>query len=288
MRKTQRLRELLASDGIVMAGGAHDAFSARLVEQAGFELCVVTGAGVAACRGYPDVGLVTLEEMTRNARYIADALTIPVIIDADNGYGNAINVVRTVKEFEHAGVSGIHLEDQVWPKRCGHMFGKTLIPKEEMCQKLKAALDAREDPDFVIIARCDAMLVNGLDDVIDRCDAYIEAGADMLFCEVREDMDEIIAVANHFKDRVPLHWNHSPSPMVPRMSAKEVEALGYKTCCFYVQSLMAAAKTMQEVLGQIYKTGTSEGVVEQMIGFDELWEINDMASIRDMEKKYAV
>ena len=191
MRKTQRLRELLASDGIVMAGGAHDAFSARLVEQAGFELCVVTGAGVAACRGYPDVGLVTLEEMTRNARYIADALTIPVIIDADNGYGNAINVVRTVKEFEHAGVSGIHLEDQVWPKRCGHMFGKTLIPKEEMCQKLKAALDAREDPDFVIIARCDAMLVNGLDDVIDRCDAYIEAGADMLFCEVREDMDEI-------------------------------------------------------------------------------------------------
>ena len=144
MRKTQRLRQLLASDGIVMAGGAHDACSARLVEQAGFELGVVTGAGGAACRGYPDVGLVTLEEMTRNARYIADALTIPVIVDADNGYGNAINVVRTVKEFEHAGVSGIHLEDQVWPKRCGHMFGKTLIPKEEMCQKLKAAQDALE------------------------------------------------------------------------------------------------------------------------------------------------
>ena len=287
MRKTQRLRQLLASDGIVMAGGAHDAFSARLVEQADFELCVVTGAGVAACRGYPDVGLVTLEEMTRNARYIADALTIPVIVDADNGYGNAINVVRTVKEFEHAGVSGIHLEDQVWPKRCGHMFGKTLIPKEEMCQKLKAAQEAREDPEFVLIARCDAMLVNGLDDVLERCDAYVEAGADMLFCEVRDSMDEVKAVADHFRGRVPLHWNHSPSPMVPRLSAKEVEALGFKTCCFYVQSLMAAAKTMQEVLAEIRKSGTSEGIASRMIDFDELWEINDMASIRELEKKYA-
>jgi 2-methylisocitrate lyase-like PEP mutase family enzyme len=287
MRKTQRLRQLLASDGIVMAGGAHDAFSARLVEQAGFELCVVTGAGVAACRGYPDVGLVTLEEMTRNARYIADALTIPVIVDADNGYGNAINVVRTVKEFEHAGVSGIHLEDQVWPKRCGHMFGKTLIPKEEMCQKLKAAQEAREDPEFVLIARCDAMLVNGLDDVLERCDAYVEAGADMLFCEVRDSMDEVKAVADHFRGRVPLHWNHSPSPMVPRLSAKEVEALGFKTCCFYVQSLMAATKTMQEVLAEIRKSGTSEGIASRMIDFDELWEINDMASIRELEKKYA-
>ncbi|PPR64289.1 MAG: 2,3-dimethylmalate lyase [Alphaproteobacteria bacterium MarineAlpha4_Bin2] len=288
MSKTRKLRELLARDGIVMGGGAHDAFSARLVEQAGFELCVVTGAGVAACRGYPDVGLVTLEEMTRNARYIADAVGIPVIIDADNGYGNAINVVRTVREFEHAGVAGIHLEDQTWPKRCGHMFGKALIAKEEMCQKLKAAQDARADDNFVIIARCDAMLVNGLDDVLDRCNAYIEAGADMLFCEVRESKEEIEAVAAAFKDKVPLHWNHSPSPMVPRLSAKQVEAMGFKTCCFYVQSLMAAAKTMREVLAEIRKSGTSEGVVDRMIGFDELWEINDMSSIREMEQKYAV
>ena len=288
MRKTRKLRELLARDGVVMGGGAHDAFSARLAEQAGFELCVVTGAGVAACRGYPDVGLVTLEEMTRNARYIADAVGIPVVIDADNGYGNAINVVRTVREFEHAGVAGIHLEDQTWPKRCGHMLGKALIPKEEMCKKLQAAQDAREDKDFVIIARCDAILVNGLDDVLDRCNAYVEAGADMLFCEVRESMDEIEAVAREFKDKVPLHWNHSPSPMVPRLSAEQVEALGFKTCCFYVQSLMAAAKTMQEVMAEIRESGTSEGVVDRMIGFDELWEINDMSSIRDMEQKYAV
>jgi 2-methylisocitrate lyase-like PEP mutase family enzyme len=288
MRKTQRLRQLLAGDGIVMGGGAHDAFSARIVEQAGFDLCVVTGAGVAACRGYPDVGLVTLEEMTRNARYIADAIAIPVIVDADNGYGNAINVVRTVREFEHAGVAGLHLEDQTWPKRCGHMMGKTVIEKDEMCQKLHAAQDAREDPDFVIIARCDAMLVNGLDDVLARGDAYIEAGADMLFCEVRDSMDEVRALASHFKDRVPLHWNYSPSPMVPRLSAKEVEALGYKTCCFYVQSLMSAAKTMQEVMAEIRKTGSAETIEHRMIGFEDLWDINDMASIREMERKYAV
>jgi 2-methylisocitrate lyase-like PEP mutase family enzyme len=168
------------------------------------------------------------------------------------------------------------------------MFGKTVIPKEEMCQKLHAAQDAREDPDFVIIARCDAMLVNGLDDVLERGDAYIEAGADMLFCEVRDSMEEVEALAGHFKGRVPLHWNYSPSPMVPRLTAKEVEALGYKTCCFYVQSLMAAAKTMQEVLADIRKTGSAEAVEERMIGFEELWEINDMASIRDMERKYAV
>lgn len=288
MQPTQQLRQLLAADGLVLAGGAHDAFSARLVQQAGFRLCVVTGAGVAACRGYPDVGLVTLEEMTRNARYVADAVDIPVIVDADNGYGNAINVVRTVQEFERAGVAGLHIEDQTWPKRCGHMFGKSVVPMEEMCQKIRAAQDAKRDPDFVIIARCDALLVNGLDDVLARGDAYIEAGADMLFCEVRDSMDEIKAIAGHFSGRIPLHWNHSPSPMVPRLPAKEVEALGFKTCCFYAQTLMAAAKTMQEVLAEIFATGTSESIADRMIAFDELWEINDMGTIREMESKYAV
>lgn len=288
MKATQKLRELLAGDGIVLAGGAHDAFSARLVEQAGFKMGVVTGAGVAACRGYPDVGLVSMEEMTRNARYIADAVDIPVVIDADNGYGNALNVMRTVQEFENAGVAGIHIEDQTWPKRCGHMFGKSVIPKEEMAQKIRAALDARRDPDFVIIARCDALLPNGLDDVLARGEAYIEAGADMLFCEVRDSMEEIETIARTFRSRVPLHWNHSPSPMVPRLSAKEVEALGFKTCCFYVQALMAGVKTMQRVLAHIHANGTSAGLEDDMIEFDELWDLLGIAKVREMEKKYAV
>src|ERR1041385_9005855 len=159
-----KLRKLLEGDRIVVGGGAHDALSARIVEQTGFPLCVVTGAGVSMCRGYPDVGLVTMEEMVRNARYIAEAVEIPVLVDADNGYGNAINVRRTVREFERAGVAGIHIEDQVWPKRCGHMFGKRLIPKDEMAGKIKAAVDARHDGDFLIIARCDALMVNGIED----------------------------------------------------------------------------------------------------------------------------
>src|SRR5688500_2485164 len=194
-----KLRTLLAQDGIVLGGGAHDALSARIVEQVGYPLCVVTGAGVSMCRGYPDVGLVTMEEMVANARYIAEAVDIPVVVDADNGYGNAINVRRTVREFERAGVAGIHIEDQVWPKRCGHMFGKRLIAKEEMAGKIKAALDARHDSDFVIIARCDAIMVNGLDDTLDRGEAYLEAGADMLFFEMRESMDEMRAIAERFR-----------------------------------------------------------------------------------------
>ncbi|HAT35742.1 MAG TPA: carboxyvinyl-carboxyphosphonate phosphorylmutase, partial [Rhodospirillaceae bacterium] len=159
MKATAQLRQLLAQDGLVLAGGAHDAMTAQLVEQVGFQLCVVTGAGTSVCRGYPDIGLLSMEEMVTNARYIAEAVDIPVIVDADNGYGNALNARRTVRAFEAAGIAGIHIEDQTWPKRCGHMMGKSLIPKEEMAQKLRAALDARRDDDFVIIARCDAYLV---------------------------------------------------------------------------------------------------------------------------------
>ncbi|MGY9107232.1 MAG: isocitrate lyase/PEP mutase family protein, partial [Alphaproteobacteria bacterium] len=215
MRTTTKLRQLLAEDGLILAGGSHDAMTAQLVEQVGFRLCVVTGAGTSVCRGYPDIGLLSMEEMVTNARYIAEAVEIPVIVDADNGYGNALNTRRTVRAFEAAGVAGIHIEDQTWPKRCGHMSGKSLIAKEEMVQKLRAALEARRDPDFVIIARCDAYLVNGIEDVFARGDAYIEAGVDMLFCEVADNLDDTRAIASHFKDRIPLLYNHSPSPIVP-------------------------------------------------------------------------
>lgn len=281
-----KFRKLLAAPGIVIGGGAHDALSARMVEQAGFPLCVVTGAGVSMCRGYPDVGLVTMEEMVRNARYIAEAVEIPVVVDADNGYGNAINVRRTVREFERAGVAGIHIEDQVWPKRCGHMFGKKLIPAEEMVQKIHSALDARRDKDFAIIARCDAVMVEGLDKALERGDRYVEAGADMIWLEMRESLDELKAIANHFRGRAPLVFNHSPSGMVPRLELKELEALGFKTACFYVHALMAACKTMQEVLAEIKRSGNSLSVWDRMIGFDEFWELAGLKDIRELEKKY--
>jgi 2,3-dimethylmalate lyase len=286
MRATARLRQLLSGNKLVLGGGAHDALSARIVEQVGYPLCVVTGAGVSMCRGYPDVGLLTMEETVDNARYIAEAVDIPVVCDADNGYGNAINAMRTVRAFEQAGVAGIHIEDQVWPKRCGHMFGKRIIPKEEMVQKIHAAIDARRDPDFVIIARCDALMVNGLDDMLDRGEAYLRAGADMLFFEMRESMDEIRAIAERFRGRVPLHFNHSPSGMVPRLNVSEIEAMGFKTACFYVHALMAACKVMREVLTEIKETGNSLSVWDRMVKFDEFWELADLRKIRELEKKY--
>lgn len=286
MRMTKRLREMLAAPGIVLGGGAHDGLSARIVEQVGYPLCVVTGAGTSMCRGLPDIGLVTMPEMVENARYIAEAVRIPVVVDADNGYGNAINARRTVREFERAGVAGIHIEDQVWPKRCGHMFGKRLIPRDEMVGKIKAALDARHDNDFVIIARCDALMVNGIEDTLDRGEAYLEAGADMLFFEMRESMEEIEAMAARFRGRVPLHFNHSPSGMVPRLHVSEIEKLGFKTACFYVHALMAACKVMREVLTEIKETGNSLSVWDRMVKFDDFWEIAGLKDYRALEKKY--
>ena len=288
MQGPARLRKLLAQDGIVLGGGAHDALSALIVEQAGYPLCVVTGAGVSVCRGYPDVGLLTMEENVANARYIAEAVSIPVIVDADNGYGNAINARRAVRSFEQAGVAGIHIEDQTWPKRCGHMFGKQVIPMDEMAQKIRAACDARRNPDFVIIARCDALMVNGLEDTIARGEAYIEAGADMLFFEVRESLDEIRSIADHFRGRVPLHYNHSPSGMVPLLHVSEIEAMGFKTAAFYVHALMAACKTMREVLTEIRETGNSESMWNRMVGFDEFWNIVGLPEVRKLENQYGV
>lgn len=287
MGSRKRLRELLQGREIVLAGGAHDALSARIVQSAGFPLCVVTGAGMSMVRGYPDLGLMTMNEAVETVGYIAEAVEIPVISDADNGYGNALNVRRTVRAFERAGAAGIHIEDQVWPKRCGHMSGKRLIPAEEMAQKIRAALEARRDPDFVIIARCDALLVNGLEDTLSRGEAYLKAGADMLFFEMRDSLDEIHAIADRFCRRIPLHWNHSPSEMVPRLEVGELQRLGFKTACFYVQALMAACKTMREVLVEIKRTGNTVSVSERMVGFDQFWEICGLSDMRELETRYA-
>ena len=164
MTQTQKLRELLKQDGLVVGAGAHDAMTAHIIEQVGFPLCFVTGAGISMTRGYADYGLMSMSEVVSECRYIAEAVDIPVVSDADNGYGNPLNVRRTVREFEQAGIAGIHIEDQVWPKRCGHMEGKRVVPKEEMVQKIKAALDARRDPNFVIFARCDALMTRRIDE----------------------------------------------------------------------------------------------------------------------------
>src|SRR5690606_31812713 len=191
-----RLRELLAGPGPVVAPGAYDALSARPVEQAGFDVVYMTGFGTTASLiGRPDVGLLSGTEMVDNARRIAAAVDVPVIADADTGYGNAINVVRTVQSYEQAGVAGVHIEDQVMPKKCGHMSGKAVIGADEMVGKIRAAVSARRDPDFVVIARTDAAAVEGLDAALERARAYAEAGADLLFVEAPTSEDDIARVA---------------------------------------------------------------------------------------------
>jgi carboxyvinyl-carboxyphosphonate phosphorylmutase len=287
MSARRTLRTLIEQKNALVVPGAYDGVSARLVERAGFPAVYMTGYGTSASRlGLPDLGYAGLAEMADHARNLAAAVAIPLIADADTGYGNALNTQRAVREFERAGVAGIHIGDQVWPKRCGHMFGKRLIAKDEMVGKLKAALDARHDADFVIIARCDAIMVNGIEDTLDRGEAYLEAGADMLFFEMRESMEEMRAIADRFRGRVPLHFNHSPSGMVPRLHVSEIEALGFKTACFYVHALMAACKVMREVLTEIKETGNTLTVWDRMVKFDEFWEIAGLAEYRTLEKRY--
>src|SRR5438105_15203501 len=204
MPNTTRLRELLVQRDLLVAPGAYDALSARLIAQAGFPAVYMTGFGTAASvLGQPDVGLLTMSEMVSRAAAIAAVIAsvagnLPLIADADTGYGNPINVRRTIHEYERAGVAGLHIEDQVWPKKCGHMEGKQVIPKDEMVQKIRAAVDARQDPEFVIIARTDANAVNSLEDALRRGKAYHEAGADVIFIEASRSMAELRSIAAAF------------------------------------------------------------------------------------------
>jgi 2-methylisocitrate lyase-like PEP mutase family enzyme len=196
MRRTTQFRRLLEGKAILVAPGAFDGLSARLIEKAGFPLVYVTGGGIARSTGYPDMGLLTMSEVVVRVKNIVDVTEIPVIADADTGYGNALNVIRTVREFETVGVAGIHIEDQITPKKCGHYEGKSLVSEEEMIKKIEAAREARSDPDFVIIARTDARAVEGLEKAIQRGKRYAGAGADMIFVEAPQSVDEIRKIAN--------------------------------------------------------------------------------------------
>jgi 2-methylisocitrate lyase-like PEP mutase family enzyme len=286
--QTAKLRALLRGEGLVVGAGAYDGLTARIVEKAGFDVCFVTGAGVSMSHGYADAGLLCVEEVVSTCRYIAEAVRVPVIVDMDNGYGNAMSVWRAIRLFEQAGVAGIHFEDQAWPKRCGHLAGKRLVTKEEMVQKIHAALDAREDPDFLIMARCDAVAVSGLKDALDRAEAYVAAGTDMLWFEMRNDMQEIEAMARQFKARVPLHFNHSSSGKVPRLSLTEIEKLGFKTVGYHAHAANAMAKTAFEILTEIRKTGNTTAIWDRIGNFEEFYNICGLQEIQAMEKKYGV
>jgi methylisocitrate lyase len=268
-----------------MVPGAHDAFTARLIEQAGFPACYMTGAGtVAALLGMPDVGLITMTEMVMNARYIARALTIPLICDADTGYGNAINAMRTIREYEAAGVAGIHLEDQVFPKKCGHMEGKVLVPLEEMVGKIRAACEAREDPDFVIIARTDSRAVEGADAAIRRARAYAEAGADVIFPEAPQSREELARFAREIP--APLLANMTEFGKTPLMSAGELERLGYRLVLYPVSALRIAHRAIQELLAQIKRTGSQEACLDRMAHRQELYELVGLPTVHAAERRF--
>jgi 2-methylisocitrate lyase-like PEP mutase family enzyme len=224
--KASELRELLRRDGIVTAPGAYDCITARLIEQAGFSAVYMTGAGTAAALGYPDYGLLTMSEMVENAGRIAAAVRTPVIADADTGYGNELNVVRTVREYEQRGVAGIHIEDQAFPKKCGHLENKVIIPLEDYVAKIRAAATAKRDPDFLIIARTDARAVLGFEEAILRANASLDAGADMAFVEAPESLEEVAAVPRLV--RGPCLLNMVWRGKTPDVAIDDAQAMGYK------------------------------------------------------------
>jgi 2-methylisocitrate lyase-like PEP mutase family enzyme len=226
MNQATQFRALLRRDGMVIAPGAYDCITARLIERAGFETVYMTGAGTAARFGYPDFGLVTMSEMVMNAGQIAAAVALPVIADADTGYGNELNVVRTVREYERAGIGGIHIEDQGFPKKCGHLDDKEIVSREDWLAKIRAAAASRRDPDFTIIARTDARGVAGFDEAIARANAALAAGADMAFVEAPQTLEEVAAVPRLVKG--PCLLNVVRAGKTPEIEFGDAERMGYK------------------------------------------------------------
>jgi carboxyvinyl-carboxyphosphonate phosphorylmutase len=281
-----RLRELLAGDTLVVAPGAFDALSARLVEAAGFPAVYMTGFGTsAALLGRPDVGLLTMTEMVQAAGRIRAAVEVPVVADADTGYGNALNVIRTVREYEAAGVAAIHLEDQVAPKRCGHLDGKRVVPAETMTDRVRAAVAARTDPDFVLIARTDARAVEGFDAAVDRARRYRDAGADVLFVEALQSEAEIERVAELFPD-VPLLFNWAEGGKTPPLGRDRLRELGFRLVICPVSTLLAATEAMRAVLGRIARDGTPIEAVRDLPGLTDFADLVGLPEITAIGKTY--
>ena len=281
-----RLRALLESGQTIVAPGAFDPLAARLVEEAGFPAVYMTGFGTsAALIGRPDVGLLTMTEMAGNAGRIAACVDIPVIADADTGYGNPLNVIRTVGAYEAAGVAGIHIEDQVAPKKCGHMEGKQVIGAQEMAEKVRAAVDARAQPEFVIIARTDARAVEGLEAAIERGRLYRDAGADVLFIEAVVSEAEAEEVARAFPG-VPLLFNWAEGGKTPPIGLERLTQLGYRIVIFPISTLLAATAAMRRILREIAETGTPAALMGELPSFGEFLDFIGLPEVRDVEQRY--
>ncbi|TCK22471.1 isocitrate lyase/PEP mutase family protein [Pseudonocardia endophytica] len=278
-----RLRALLDADEPVLAPGAYDALTAHLVEQAGFDAVYMTGFGTtASLLGRPDVGLLGQAEMADNARRMAAVVDVPLIADADTGYGNPINVVRTVREYEQAGVAALHLEDQVMPKRCGHMAGKQVVPSAEMEAKIRAAADARTDPDFVIIARTDVVQVEGVDAGIDRARRFADAGADVLFVEAPTSEADIEKIAGALTGHT-LLFNWAEGGRTPQLSLDRLRELGFSLVLFPISTLLAATDAVRATLQRL-RTGAVPDV--EVGALDDFARLVGVDEVRSLEERY--
>jgi 2-methylisocitrate lyase-like PEP mutase family enzyme len=288
MATAENLHSRLARKPIVVAPGVYDAFTALVAAQAGFATLYVSGAAIAYTRlGRPDIGLVSMTEVAQTVAMIRDRVAAQLVVDADTGYGNALNVARTVREFERVGANAIQIEDQDFPKRCGHLDGKALIPADEMCGKLRAALDARRAGDTLIIARTDAIAVEGFDRAVERAIRYAEAGADILFVEAPKTHDDLARIAGALRGRAPLMANMVEGGKTPPLSAAELEAIGFALVIFPGGIVRAFGHLASEYYASLAKHGSSEPFRSRMLDFAGLNDLIGAPELLALGKRYA-
>ena len=285
MNPRQVLKQLLKRNQLLVAPGCFDGLSARLVEEAGFEAAYLSGGAVARSMGIPDIGLVTMSESIERAVEVVSAIKIPIIADADTGYGNAVNLVRSVREFERAGVAAIHIEDQITPKRCGHLDGKEVIPLSEMEMKLAAALKTRTDPDFCIIARTDARGVNGFDDAIQRARAFAKLGVDAIFVEAPQSEEELAEIPRRIPD-VPLLVNVFKGGKTPMLPMQRLEQMGYRIAIYPSETQRAAIHAMRTTLATLKREGTTESIDTMLTTFKERDRVVALDDWQKIERQF--
>jgi 2-methylisocitrate lyase-like PEP mutase family enzyme len=285
MNPRQTLRQLLRREKLLVAPGCFDGLSARLVEEAGFEAAYLSGGAVARSMGIPDIGLVTMSEVIERAAQVVSAIKIPVIADADTGYGNATNLVRTVREFERVGVAAIHIEDQITPKRCGHLDGKEVISLAEMEKKLEAAMASRSDPDFGIIARTDARGVHGFDNAIGRARAFAKLGVDAIFVEAPQSEAELAEIPRQLPG-IPLLVNVFKGGKTPMLPVERLERMGYRVAIYPSETQRAAIYAMRQALALLKREGTTEAMDDALTTFKERDKIVGLDDWQELERRY--
>lgn len=286
MRTTTKFRQLLKQPGIIQVPGAYDCLTAKLIQQAGFPAVYMTGAGTSVAQlGYPDLGLATMTDMIANAASIADILDVPLIADADTGYGGVLNVRRTIRQYERAGVAAVHIEDQEMPKRCGHLDDKKVVSTQDMVQKIRAAVDARTDDDFTIIVRTDSIAVTGWEDAMHRCEEYMKAGADALFVEALRTPEEVEQVAKNLD--IPLLYNFVESGKSPLLSAAELEKFGFKIVIYPASALLSVTHIVEQVMAQLKETGTTAHLMDNMVTLEACFEAVGLSSMLAEDAQFA-